>query len=175
MTFVAFGVKAMQPVVATVRLPGRQQRVAHPDHIREIQIIELAAAVVTAAPGIIQAAAEIDHRRPGMLLQVRPDLKGQVILPHGGLQKTEALHQTPGPLFQCRKIIVDPLYQLRRRPVAVQARVPLRAHFSPIQGNDQRLLDRVFLNLVFHAFLSHPVPISKQLVCANCNTFKQPP
>ena len=26
MTFVAFGVKAMQPVVATVRLPGRQQR-----------------------------------------------------------------------------------------------------------------------------------------------------
>ena len=43
---------------------------------------------------------EINHCRTGVRFQVRPHLKGKVILPHGHLQRTEALHQAAG-VFLC--------------------------------------------------------------------------
>ena len=43
---------------------------------------------------------QIDHCRAGVVFQVRPHLKGKVILPHGDLQRTKALHQAAG-VFLC--------------------------------------------------------------------------
>ena len=67
-------------------LSGGQQLVAHGDHIRKVQIVNLAAAVVAASAGAVQPAAQIDHRRIGVGFQIVPHLKGKVILPHGDLQ-----------------------------------------------------------------------------------------
>ena len=81
-------------------LPGGQKLLPQGDHIREVQIIDLASAVVTGSAGVIQPAAQIDHCRTGVIFQVRPHLKGKVILPHGDFQRTEALHQAAG-IFLC--------------------------------------------------------------------------
>ena len=70
----------------TAALSGGQQLIAHGDHIREIQIINLATAVVAASPCAVQSAAQIDHRRIGVRFQIIPHLKSKVILPHGHLQ-----------------------------------------------------------------------------------------
>ena len=43
---------------------------------------------------------QIDYRRTGVRFQVCLHLKGKVILPHGDLQRTEALHQAAG-VFLC--------------------------------------------------------------------------
>ena len=81
-------------------LPGGQQLLPQGDNIREVQIVDLASAVVAGSAGVIQPAAQIDHRRAGIGFQVRPHLKGKVILPHGDLQRTEPLHQAAG-VFLC--------------------------------------------------------------------------
>ena len=80
--------------------PGGQQLLTQGDHIREIQIVDLASAVVAGSAGVIQPTAQIDHRRAGVFFQVRLHLKGKVILPHGDLQRTKALHQAAG-IFLC--------------------------------------------------------------------------
>ena len=81
-------------------LPGGQQLLPQGNHIREVQIIDLAAAVVAGSAGVIQPAAQIDHRCAGVVFQVCPYLPRKVILPHGDLQRTEALHQAAG-IFLC--------------------------------------------------------------------------
>jgi len=81
-------------------LPGGQQLLTQGNHIREVQIVDLASAVVAGSAGVIQPAAQIDHCRTGVIFQVRPHLKGKVILPHGDLQRTEPLHQAAG-VFLC--------------------------------------------------------------------------
>ena len=70
------------------------------NHIREVQIVDRASAVVAGSAGVVQPAAQIDHCRAGVRFQVRPHLKGKVILPHGDLQRTEPLHQAAG-VFLC--------------------------------------------------------------------------
>ena len=81
-------------------LPGRQQLLPQGNDIGEVQIVDLASAVVAGSAGVIQPAAQIDHCRTGVIFQVRPHLKGKVILPHGDLQRTEPLHQAAG-IFLC--------------------------------------------------------------------------
>ena len=44
-------------------------------------------------------AAQIDHRRTGVGFQIIPHLPRKVALPHGHLQRTEALHQAAGCLW----------------------------------------------------------------------------
>ena len=80
--------------------PGGQQLLPQGDNIREVQIVDLASAVVAGSAGVIQPAAQIDHCRAGVIFQVHPHLKGEVILPHGDLQRTKALHQAAG-IFLC--------------------------------------------------------------------------
>ena len=80
--------------------PGRQQLLPQGNDIREVQIVNFASAVVAGSAGVIQPAAQIDHRRAGVVFQVCPHLKGKVILPHGDLQRTKALHQAAG-IFLC--------------------------------------------------------------------------
>ena len=70
----------------------RQQLLPQGNDIGEVQIVDLASAVVAGSAGVIQPAAQIDHCRAGVVFQVRPHLKGKVILPHGNLQRTEPLH-----------------------------------------------------------------------------------
>ena len=74
-------------------LPGGQQLLPQGNHIREVQIVNFASAVVAGSAGAIQPAAQIDHCRAGVGFQVYTHLKGKVILPHGHLQRTKALHQ----------------------------------------------------------------------------------
>ena len=64
------------------------------------RLIAATSAVVAGSAGVIQPAAEVDHRCAGVVFQVRPHLKGKVILPHGDLQRTEPLHQAAG-VFLC--------------------------------------------------------------------------
>jgi len=80
--------------------PGRQKLLPQGNDIGEVQIVDLASAVVAGSAGVIQPAAQIDHCRAGVVFQVRPHLKGKVILPHGDLQRTKALHQAAG-IFLC--------------------------------------------------------------------------
>ena len=47
-------------------LSGRQERVAHGDHAGKIEVIDLAGAVVAAAPGGIQATAKVNYRSGGV-------------------------------------------------------------------------------------------------------------
>ena len=81
-------------------LPGGQQLLPQGNHIRKVQIVDLASAVVAGSAGVIQPAAQIDHCRAGVIFQVRLHFKGKVILPHGDLQRTETLHQAAG-IFLC--------------------------------------------------------------------------
>ena len=81
-------------------LPGGQQRLPQGDHIREVQIVDFASAVVTGSAGVVQPAAQIGHCRAGVVFQVRLHFKGKVILPTGHLQRTETLHQAAG-IFLC--------------------------------------------------------------------------
>ena len=81
-------------------LPGGQKLLPQGDHIREVQIVYLASAVVAGSAGVIQPAAQVDHRRAGVVFQVRLHFKGKVLLPRGHLQRTEPLHQTAG-FFLC--------------------------------------------------------------------------
>ena len=81
-----------------------------------------------------------------------PHLKGKVILPHGGLQKSKALHEAARLLLQHRKVVVDLLHQPDGRLIPVEVRIQLRTHLPAVQRNDQRLLHGVFLDFVFHRF-----------------------
>ena len=81
-------------------LPGGQQLLPQGNHIREVQIVDLAAAVVAGSAGVIQPAAQIDHRCAGVRFQVRLHFPRKVILPHGHLQRTEPLHQTAGAFLR---------------------------------------------------------------------------
>ena len=76
--------------------PGGHQLLPQGNHIREVQIIDLTAAVVAGSAGVVQPTAQIDHRCAGVRFQVFPHFKSKVILPHGDLQRTEPLHQTAG-------------------------------------------------------------------------------
>ena len=78
----------------------RQQLLPQGDHIRKVQIVDLASAIVAGSAGVIQPAAQIDYRCAGVFFQVRLHFKGKVILPHGDLQRTETLHQAAG-IFLC--------------------------------------------------------------------------
>ena len=73
------------------RSPGGEQFVAQGDDVGKVQIVEPAPAVVAAAAGVVQSAAQIDHCGVGVGLQVVSDLPGQIVLPHGHLQKAKAL------------------------------------------------------------------------------------
>lgn len=95
------------------------------DHIGKVQIIDLAAAIVAAPPGAVQPAAEVDHRRVGVSFQIVPDFPRQIVLPHGDLQRAEALHQTAGVLISIRKVIVDFVNQAHRRFILVEIRIQL--------------------------------------------------
>ena len=55
-------------VKAQVLLPvaRRQNPVSDFDHIRQVGVVPSARAVVALAEGVVQPAAEIHHRRPGM-------------------------------------------------------------------------------------------------------------
>ena len=71
----AGGVNALEPrsvaeVTGDVLLPltGGQQLIPHGDDVGQIQIIEPAGAVVALPPGVVQPAAQIDHRRVGVVL-----------------------------------------------------------------------------------------------------------
>ena len=134
-------------------LPGGQQLLSQGDHIREVQIVNFASAVVAGSAGVIQPAAQIDHCRAGVVFQVRPHLKGKVILPHGDLQRTETLHQAAGVFLCLRKIVVDLVDQMHRCFVPIKVRVQFGAQLPGIQWEDQRLLHGVFLDFVFHRFL----------------------
>ena len=112
------------------------------------RIVKLTAAVVAAAAGRIQPAAEVHNGRIRVRAQIVPHLKGQIVLAHGDLQKTEALHQAPGLFLQRRKIIVDLPEQADGRLVPVKIRIQLRAHFPRIERDDQGLLYGIFLNFV---------------------------
>ena len=133
----------------------RQQLLPQGDHIREIQIVDLASAIVAGSTGVIQPAAEVDHRCAGVVFQVRPHLKGKVILPHGDLQRTETLHQAARTFLCLRKVVVDFIDQAHRCFVPVQVRVQFRTQLPGIQWEDQRLLHGVFLDFVFHIGSSH--------------------
>ena len=133
--------------------PGGQQLLTQGDHIREIQIVDLASAVVADSAGVIQPAAQIDHCRTGMVFQVRPHLKGKVILPHGHLQRTEPLHQAAGVFFCLRKVVVDLVEQPNRCFVPIKVWVQFGTQLPGIQWENQRLLHGVFLDFVFHRFL----------------------
>ena len=78
----------------------RQQLLPQGNHIREVQIVDFASAVVAGSAGVVQPAAQIDHRRAGVGFQIIPHLPRKVALPHGHLQRTEALHQAAG-IFLC--------------------------------------------------------------------------
>jgi hypothetical protein len=134
-------------------LPGGQQLLPQGNHIREVQIVDLASAVVAGSAGVVQTAAQIDHRRTGVRFQVRPHLKGKVILPHGDLQRTETLHQAARIFLCLRKVVVDLVDQTHRRFVPVKVRIQLGAQLPGIQWENQRLLHGVFLDFVFHRFL----------------------
>ena len=131
-------------------LPGGQQMVPHGDDIREVQVVDPALPVVAAPAGVVQPAAQVHHRRRGVVPEVVPDLPGKVTLPHGGLQKAEAVHGALGFLLEVREVVVDLLHQAEGGLVPVEAGVLLRAHFPPVEGDDQGLLDGVSLNVVFH-------------------------
>ena len=88
-----------------------------------------------------------------MLAQIVPHLPGKVVLAHGGLQKAELLHEALGLLGQKRKIVIDLIDQAQGRLVAVEVRIQLRAHFPPVERNDERFLHGILLNMVFHRFL----------------------
>ena len=77
-------------------ISGGQELIAHGDDIWKIQIVNFTAAVVAASAGAVQPAAQIDHRRVGVRLQIIAHLPCQVVLPHGYLQRTETLHQAAG-------------------------------------------------------------------------------
>ena len=81
-------------------LPGGQQLLPQGNNIREVQIVDFASAVVAGSAGVVQPAAQIDHRRAGVGFQIIPHLPRKVALPHGHLQRTEALHQAAG-IFLC--------------------------------------------------------------------------
>ena len=81
-------------------LSGGQKLLPQGDNIGEVQIVDLASAVITGSAGVVQPAAEVDHRRAGMGFQIIPYLPRKVILPHGDLQRTEPLHQAAG-IFLC--------------------------------------------------------------------------
>lgn len=81
-------------------LPGGQQLLPQGNNIREVQIVDLASTVVAGFSGVVQPAAQIDHRCAGVRFQVFPHLKGKVILPHGHLQRAEPLHQTAGAFLR---------------------------------------------------------------------------
>ena len=134
-------------------LPGGQQLLPQGDHIREVQIVDLASAVVAGSAGVIQPTAQIDHCRTGVVFQVCLHLKGKVILPHGNLQRTETLHQAAGVFLCLRKIVVDLVDQMHRCFVLVKVRIQLGTQLPGIQREDQRLLHGVFLDFVFHRFL----------------------
>ena len=134
-------------------LPGGQQLLSQGDHIREVQIVDFTAAVVAGSAGVVQPAAQIDHCRTGVIFQVRPHLKGKVILPHGDLQRTEPLYQAAGVFLCLRKIVVDLVEQPHRCFVPVKVWVQFGTQLPGIQWEDQRLLHGVFLDFVFHRFL----------------------
>lgn len=67
-------------------LPGGQKLVTYGDDIGKVQVVNFTAAVVATSAGVVQSAAQIDHRRIGVRFQIIPHLKSKVILPHGHLQ-----------------------------------------------------------------------------------------
>ena len=106
-------------------LSGGQQFIAHGDDIGKVQIIYLAAAVVAVSSGAVQSAAQIDHCGVGVDFQIVLYFKSQIVLPHGNLQRAEALHQTAGVLISIRKVIVDFVNQPHRRFILVEIRIQL--------------------------------------------------
>ena len=132
----------------------RQQLLPQGNHIREVQIVDLASAIVTGSAGIIQPAAQIDHRCVGMGLQIVPHFPRKVILPHGYLQRTEPLHQAAGVFLSLRKVVVDPVDQTYRRLVPIKVRIQFGTQLPGIQRNDQRFLHGVFLDFIFHIGIS---------------------
>ena len=74
-------------------------------------------------PGVVQPAAQIDHRRVGVVLQIVPHLEGQIALPHGRLQYAEPPHQAPGLLFQRCEVVVDLVDEPDGRIVPVKVRI----------------------------------------------------
>jgi len=134
-------------------LPGGQQLLPQGDNIGEVQIVDLASAIVAGSAGVIQPAAQIDHCRAGVRFQVCLHLKGKVILPHGDLQRTETLHQAAGVSLCLRKIVVDLVDQMHRCFVPIKVWIQLCAQLPGIQWENQRLLHGVFLDFVFHSFL----------------------
>ena len=131
----------------------RQQLLPQSDHIREVQIVDLASAVVAGFAGVVQPAAQIDHCCTGVRFQVCLHLPRKVILPHGHLQRTETLHQAAGVFLCLRKVVVDFINQTHRRLIPVKGRIQLGTQLPGIQWENQRLLHGVFLDFVFHRFL----------------------
>ena len=70
--------------------------IAYGNNIREIQIVNFTAAIVTGSAGTVKPTAQIDHRCIRMVCQVILYLPCKVILPHGNLQRSETLHQAVG-------------------------------------------------------------------------------
>ena len=119
---------------------------AQGDHVREIQIVDFAQAVIAGPAGVVQAAAQIHHRGPGMGFQIIPHLPGQIRLAHGHFQKAEAMHQPLGTGGQGGKIIIDFLHQGLGAVVPEEPGVQLGTHLPAVQGDDQGFLHGVFLN-----------------------------
>ena len=57
-------------------LPGGQQLLPQGNHIRKVQIVELALTIIASPTCAVQPAAEIHHRRIGVAFQILPHLNG---------------------------------------------------------------------------------------------------
>ena len=78
--------------------------------------------VVTAPPGVVEPAAEVNHRSLRMFPQILSDLIREVILPHRDLEKAEALHRATSFFREAGKIVVNLVDQTDRRLVTEQGR-----------------------------------------------------
>ena len=139
------------------RSPAGEQRLPHRHHIRQVDIIEAALPIVTGAACLIQAAAQIHNSGPRVVAQIVTHLPGQVALAHGRFHRPEGLHQAAGRLLQGGEVVIQPLQQFHGQRIGKQLGKTPGTQRPGVQGDHQRLLYGVFLNVVFHR---HPPMLS---------------
>ena len=129
-------------------LPGGQQLLPQGNHIREVQIVNFASAVVAGSAGVIQPAAQVDHcRRAGMGFQIMPAPPTQghsAAWPPPARRTAASGYGNFSPPLKNRKIgrADEPRFHPGKRTAV---------SLPGIQREDQRLHGTIF---VFHRFLS---------------------
>ena len=127
-----------------------EQRFPHCHHVGQVDAKEATLPVVTGAACLIQSAAQVHHSRLGMVRQVVSHLPGKITLAHSRLHSPEGLHQTAGRPLQGGEVVVQLLQQFHRQRIGKQMGKTPGTQRPGVQGDHQRLLYSVLLNVVFH-------------------------